>query len=385
MLRTHGKIREWLLSETVKILIIGVSSRILIFVIALLGGLFLSSTHVFSAPPFINLFSNWDTKWYSQIALSGYPTGTNPLSETWAFFPIYPVLMRLFATPFFGVTSPTQAVLISGFLISNILFFVNLFLFYKITQTIFNNNRISLLSTIFFAFLPGTLFYSCVYSESLFMTFTLGAFYLLEKNQSTKAGIFGFFASLARSNGFLILVPFVYNGMQTRKYRTAIFQTILIALPYLLFSIYGYALTGLFPIREVVYNHIWGAARFTLAQIGSYQLGYAILASGEAMLLLVPFAYFLLSEETPIKDFVKGSNGRRDLKYWALSFWILFMIVFYTDPKSLHRYILPMLPLYWVYAMIWNKNSKIGKVLFGAFIIILIIGTILFTTGGGYY
>jgi hypothetical protein len=44
-----------------------------------------------------------------------------------------------------------------------------------------------------------------------------------------------------------------------------------------------------------------------------------------------------------------------------------------------------MLPLYWVYAMIWNKNSRIGKVLFGAFIIILIIGTILFTTGGGYY
>lgn len=156
-------------------------------------------------------------------------------------------------------------------------------------------------------------------------------------------------------------------------------------MPYLLFSIYGYALTGLFPIREVVYNHIWGAARFTLAQIGNYQLGYAILASAEAMLLLVPFAYFLLSEETPIKDFVKGSNGRRDLKYWAFSFWILFMIVFYTDPKSLHRYILPMLPLYWVYAMIWNKNSRIGKVLFGAFIIILIIGTILFITGGGYY
>jgi hypothetical protein len=217
------------------------------------------------------------------------------------------------------------------------------------------------------------------------MTFTLGAFYLLEKNQSTKAGILGFLASLARSNGFLILIPFVYNGMQTHKYRTAIYQTILIATPYLLFSIYGYFLTGLFPIREVVYNRIWGATRLTLAQIGSYQLGYAILASAEALLLLVPFAYFLLNEETPIKDFIKGSNGSWNLKYWALSFWILFMIVFYTDPKSLHRYILPMLPLYWVYAIIWNKNSKIGKVLFSVYVIILIVGTILFTTGGGYY
>jgi hypothetical protein len=64
---------------------------------------------------------------------------------------------------------------------------------------------------------------------------------------------------------------------------------------------------------------------------------------------------------------------------------ILFMIVFYTDPKSSRRYILPMLPIYCVYAMIWDKNSKIGKILFGAFTIILIIGTIFFTTGGDYY
>ena len=89
-------------------------------------------------------------------------------------------------------------------------------------------------------------------------------------------------------------------------------------------------------------------------------------------------------EAKEIKDFIKGSNGRRDLKYWALSFWILFMIVFYTDPKSLHRYVLPMLPLYWVYALIWDKSSKIGKALLGVFVIILIIGTILFTKGDYY-
>ncbi len=350
----------------------------------MLGSLILGSNQISSTTSLINLFSNWDSKWYSQIALMGYPTGTNPLSGTWAFFPLYPVLMRLFGTPFLGFTSSAQAVLISGFLISNILFFTSIFLFYKITQTIFDNNRICLLSTVFFAFLPGALFYSCVYSESLFMTFTLGAFYLLEKNQSAKAGILGFFASLTRSNGFLILIPFVYNGLQTRKYRTAIYQTVLIALPYLLFSIYGYALTGLFPVREVVYNRLWGATRFTLTEIASFQQGYAILASAETILLLVPFVWFLFREEISIKDFIKGSNARRDLKYWALSFWILFMIVFYTDPKSLHRYVLPMLPLYWVYALIWDKSSKIGKALLGVFVIILIIGTILFTKGDYY-
>jgi hypothetical protein len=380
----NDKLRGCLLSKTGKVFIIGVSSRILIFATAILGSLIFGPTHVTSTTSFINLFSNWDSKWYSQIALSGYPTGTNPLSETWAFFPLYPILMRLFGTPFFGFTSPTQAVLISGFLISNILFFTSLFLFYKITQTIFDNNRICLLSTVFFAFLPGALFYSCVYSESLFMTLTLGAFYLLEKNQSAKAGILGFLASLTKSNGFLIMIPFIYKGLQNRKYRTAIYQTILIATPYLLFSTYGYALTGLFPVREIVYNRLWGATRFTLTEIGSYQLGYATLASAEAILLLIPFAWFIFREEITIKALIKGSNPRRDLKYWALSFWILFMIVFYTDPKSLHRYILPILPMYWVYAMIWEKSSKIGKALLGVIVVILIIGTILFTQGEPY-
>jgi hypothetical protein len=40
--------------------------------------------------------------------------------------------------------------------------------------------------------------------------------------------------------------------------------------------------------------------------------GLRSLASAEALLLLIPFTYFLLSEETPIKVFIKGSNARRD-------------------------------------------------------------------------
>lgn len=385
MLNPNGKLRRALSSEIGKVFLIGLSSRLLIFGAAFLGSIFSNSAKIVSSIPIVNFFSQWDGGWYSQIAVLGYPAGNNPLSGNWAFFPLYPFLMRVFGTPLFGIMSSDQAVLISGFLISNVLFFVSLFLFYHVTKIIFGKTSFALISTVFFAFWPGALFYSAVYSESLFMTFALGAFYLLEKGQSGKSAVLGFFAALTRSNGFLILVPFFYNGLQTRKYRTAIFQAVVIALPYLVFNVYGYFLTGLFPVREIVYNHIWGASRLTLTQITTFQLGYTGLFSLEAMLILLPFAWFLFTEKTSIKDFVKGSVvDRKDLKYWAFSIYILLMLLFYSDPQNLHRYALPILPLYWVSALIWGKNKKAGKLLLVVSMVILIIGTILFTTRNMY-
>ncbi len=129
--------------------------------------------------------------------------------------------------------------------------------------------------------------------------------------------------------------------------------------PYLLFNVYGYFSTGLFPVREIVYNHIWGASRLTLTQVTGYQIGYTGLFSIEAFLILLPFAWFLLTEKIPISDFVKGLVAqRKDLKYWIFSIYTLLMLLFYSDPQNLHRYALPILPLYWVSALVWGKNKK---------------------------
>jgi hypothetical protein len=385
LLTLTNKLRWILASKIGNVFLIGLFSRLLIFGVALLTSIFSSSAKIVSSIPLVNFFSQWDGAWYTQIALYGYPTVSNPLSGNWAFFPLYPFLMRVFGTPFYGLMSSTEAVLLSGFLISNVLFFVSLFLFYDLTKIIFGNNNFALISTVFFAFWPGALFYSTVYSESLFMTFAIGAFYLMEKGKSGKSAVLGFFAALTRTNGFLILIPFIYNGLQTRKYRAAVLQTIAIVLPYLLFNVFGYFSTGLFPVREIVYNHIWGASRLSLAQVTSYQIGYTGLFSVEAVLILLPFAWFLLTEKVPISDFVKGLIGeRKDLKYWAFSIYILLVLLFYSDPQNLHRYALPILPLYWVSAIIWGKNRKIGKVLLVISTVILAIGTILFTTGNNY-
>src|SRR5665647_995854 len=125
-----------LASEIAKVFLIGLSSRLLIFGVALLTSIFYNSSKIVSTIPLVNFYSQWDGAWYTQIALFGYPAGSNPLSGNWAFFPLYPFLMRVFGTPFYGLMSSTEAVLFSGFLISNILFFISLFLFYHVTKII---------------------------------------------------------------------------------------------------------------------------------------------------------------------------------------------------------------------------------------------------------
>jgi hypothetical protein len=379
----HGKLREAIFSESGKVFLIGLSSRLVVFIAVIAGAFLFGPSQSYSGIPIVSLFNHWDAGWYTKIALFGYPVGTNPLSGNWAFFPFYPFLMRLFGTPFFAVMSPTDAVALSGFAISNVLFFASIFLFYRVTKIIFNSSRFSLISTIFFALWPGALFYSTVYSESLFMFFALAAFYLLEKGHSGKSAALGFFAALTRSNGFLVLIPFAYHALQTRKYRTGIYQAIVIALPYFLFSVYGYFSTGLFPIREIVYNHTWGASRLVLTDVITNQTGYVILFSAEIVLLFIPFLWFIFSEKISISDFVRGTKvERKDLKYWAFSIYILLMLAFYSDPKNIQRYALPILPLYWVFALVYDENKKAGSVLLIASTVILIIGSILFATGG---
>jgi len=79
----------------------------------------------------------------------------------------------------------------------------------------------------------------------------------------------------------------------------------------------------------------------------------------EAFLILLPFAWFLLTEKVPISDFVKGLVAeRKDLKYWVFSIYLLLMLLFYSDPQNLHRYALPILPLYWVSGLIWERTRK---------------------------
>ena len=54
---------------------------------------------------------------------------------------------------------------------------------------------------------PTAIFFSAVYSESLFLFLTVASFYYVRERRWLMAGVFGFFAALTRSEGVLLAVP----------------------------------------------------------------------------------------------------------------------------------------------------------------------------------
>ncbi|MFB3889502.1 MAG: mannosyltransferase family protein [Candidatus Bathyarchaeia archaeon] len=383
----RGLNRDWLLHGSGQVLLIGLASRLLVFTSAIVGfSVFgvrqsLPNENLWSINvPVVNLFCRWDTAWYAQIALHGYPPGSSPVAQVWNWFPLYPVTMRGVGSVFQIFLSPTEAVMVAGFLVSNALFFVSLMLFYKLSAVVLGSRRLAVAASIFFCFWPGALFYSAAYSESLFMALALGAFYFLEKGDGWKSTLLGFLAGFAKGNAFLICIPFFVSGLQKRR-AWQVLQSAVVASPYLLFSLYGYFSTGLFPVRENVYRTYWGTLPPLLTQLsGTINMGYAVLYSVESLLIVFPFV-FLTFDFLRARSFwwvIKAEGSA--VKYWALSLVVLVTILFYSEMFGIHRYAMAMLPLYWVPAKVWGRSRALGVVLLGTTTTILVIGTVLFVT-----
>lgn len=144
------------------------------------------------------LWGRWDTEHFLTIATQGY---TAP-KET-AFFPLYSLLDR-------GVLLFIHNPLIAGLLISNLAALIMLVVLYRLVLEDFGHERASR-TVLYFVIFPSAFFFAAAYNESLFVCLTLLSFYHMRHSHWWLAGLFGLLASLTRSVGILLLVPFCYE------------------------------------------------------------------------------------------------------------------------------------------------------------------------------
>jgi hypothetical protein len=139
--------------------------------------------------------ARWDSVWYLGIAHGGY--FSRPSS---AFFPLYPMLIRLGTIPF------GSAPLIIGTLISAVATAIGLYLLYLLSRLDLGEAQAR--STVMLvAFFPAALFLSAVYTEALFLMLTVGSIYAARRDRWAWAGVLGGLAGATRSGGVLILLP----------------------------------------------------------------------------------------------------------------------------------------------------------------------------------
>ena len=163
---------------------------------------------VYSEEPWLDLWAVFDSGWYMNIAKLGYSTtvATDPASfgkVNYSFFPLYPLLIRF-------VSEFTDDLYLAGIIISNIsLIAASIFLFKLMKME--HDEDTSLASIKYLFIFPTSFIFSGVFTESLFLALTLACFYYARRGKFLAVGIVGFFLSLTRIPGVIIILPMLWE------------------------------------------------------------------------------------------------------------------------------------------------------------------------------
>src|SRR5690606_18728307 len=122
----------------------------------------------------LNLPLRWDAGWYREVARSGYRW--NPLTEerqqNIAFFPAYPMMVRTIGRVFGG---REPAFTLGGAALSHLLFLWALVLLYRFARDETGDEQAARGAVLLLACYPFSIFHGGVYTESLFLAGSLGA------------------------------------------------------------------------------------------------------------------------------------------------------------------------------------------------------------------
>jgi hypothetical protein len=374
------------------VLAVWFASRAFFFTVGVLGhayvGFAMPGGSPQEPPGFLDYWAHWDGAWYAAIAQRGYFDHAST-----SFFPLYPLLVRLFdylpgGTAYWGVVVSTACLLAA------------LYFFYEVAEELFDA-PVARASTLVFAFFPSAFFMNAVFSESVFLAATTGTVWALRvKRNFLLACLFACFATAARNVGVFLLVPLVYALVRDRPVR--IWQGVL----GLVGSVGGLAayMLYLWQVRggpldfAVAQRETWGrtltnpvstlhkawttgvfGARYAfhpLTIFGNNGVEPAFKASDTFNLVFFAILVFLVV--------VGAFVSKLPLDLWAYSVLVILAPVLTPSPlwalTSFNRYLLTSFPLFFVLGWLLAWNRVLVGVWVGASAALGFYLTLLFVT-----
>jgi hypothetical protein len=192
-------IKDILQHEYFEVVAVIVGIKIVILIVSIVAfSLFAEVSKTQSLVEFVtSIWDRWDALfWYIRIAEWGYgSSGDGFLSIV--FFPLFPALIRLTSL----VVSNTA---LAAMLVSNAFSVAGLFVFYKLAKLEFGK-KIAWHSLMMLMVFPSAYFFVAPYTESLFLLFSVSAFYSARRGKWFWAGLLGCMAALTRVMGVLLL------------------------------------------------------------------------------------------------------------------------------------------------------------------------------------
>ncbi|KAK4839317.1 hypothetical protein QYF36_020955 [Acer negundo] len=163
----------------------------------------------------------WDSVFFVRIVQCGYE-----YEQTYAFLPLLPAcisfLSRTVFAPFVAVIGYRAVLGLCGYVVSNVAFLFAAVYFYRLAVVILKDPEAAFRASILFCFNPASIFYSSIYSESLYALFSVGGLYYLIL-------CIGLMMLFSGKNELAILV--LIDGA---------LRCICIFIPFIAFQVYGY-------------------------------------------------------------------------------------------------------------------------------------------------
>ena len=327
---------------------------------------------------FLSMWAKWDSQYYVDIATDGYWFRPNQQSNV-AFFPLYPMTMRVISSFLSG------NMILTGFILSNLAFFGALIFFYLLTELELGADSAKR-AVYYLAFFPTSFFFSSVYTESFFVLLSVATMYFARKHQWFAATVFGILTAATRNLGILLWALVIWEWLRTagwsftsmHKRQTWLnlwdgfkqrwFEVIIISLIPLGMLVYIYFLQVNFerPLAFIETQAAWGRENVgPLAVLknnvlevmqGEVNKGWLTrfwnIATMIVFLALVPFIWFRLGEG------------------YAVFVLIMLLVPSASAVGSIIRYVLTQFPAFMLLGW-WGRREVVDRVLSTSFAVLL--------------
>jgi len=144
----------------------------------------------------LHMFTHWDSVFFLEIAQHGYR-----FDQFFAFLPGYPLAIRALASFAPIELSKRNALVLSGFLVSNVSFVIAAVLLFRLGEGVLRDRKLAFRAAILFCITPASVFCSSIYTESIFTAASFSGFLLLEKQNHWTAAVMFAMCTAVRMNG----------------------------------------------------------------------------------------------------------------------------------------------------------------------------------------
>lgn len=194
--------------------------------------------------PFMNNQVAWDSEYYLAIAVGGYddprtphltPTGISvnvvdhtvsqsgtsfdqSISLSYAFFPFYPLMIRIFAYPLslFGMNAIATATL-AGVIVSALGTLLGMLALFDLTRDSLGEDG-ALRAAFYLIIFPTGFFLLQVYTEGLFVGLAFSCLAMLKRKHLLAAAILGICATMTRAVGVTLVIPMLFTWFRTGEW-----------------------------------------------------------------------------------------------------------------------------------------------------------------------